>query len=1368
MNLQPFAKYIFIILTCVFSLSTFSQTCQTIDLNLDSALPLAEADGIIKVCVGEAITLAGSATFSGSSAGAIYEWDLDDGNSINGTSATFSYPVPGVYIVTLNVNGTNPVRCTTSKNISQVIQVSTEPNFDKTEANDTVICFGESTTLFGGANSTNFDDSCTPPVGTQTSLPDGVGVPYETSVIVSCFDDGATVSSIDDIESICFNMEHSFIGDLHIDIVSPNGQTVRILSSLPNTTANLGIPWANGVRGDNTGNVTPGTGSEYCILPDDSLPTLIGGIVSGGTFPLSGGPGTYIDDYVPAGNYKSENSLTGLVGSPLNGQWRIRITDNIGGDNGTIFNWSIKFNPSILPVDYSFRPNIVSQSWDADPSIVSNSGNDVVVQPSTSGIHNYTYRAIDDFGCEYTKDVSVNVIRSIEVETEPLDVYMCDTNNDGEETFDFSSNESLVIGSQPASEVVVSYHLNEDDADRNIGAISYPYRSDQAVTAVWVRIADVTQTCYKTSSFNMNVIPVPIANTPTHYGICDNTSVGTDTDGLLSGFDLSTKINEVLGSQSASDYDVRFYPSQADADARNDANEIITTIQNSINPQPIFARIEHKQSTACYATTSFNLVVHPKPIVNSIVDLIQCDDDSDGVSPFNLSEANELISTDYINETFSYYETQAEADGGLVVNQITNFTAYPNATPLSDVVYARIETVNGCYRTAQIDLTVGVSQIPNTFTTIEYYECDTKEVDNDNTNGVATFDFSDAKSQIEALFPGGISVTFYNNEEDALAELNAIPDLANHRNEGYPNTQNIYVRVDSDTINACLGLGHHVTLVVDSLPEKNAISDYVLCSDTNEATFNLTTKDSEVRGTQTRPILISYHETEQDAINNIPITNPTGYASTSKTIYVRAQFDDNNNGVLDARECIRTDITIDLVVNPNPVLVQPTPIQICSDQVNTVYDLTIRFSEITNGDSSVVLSYFETPQDLLNNTPIATPESYFNTQLDRDIIVVATGVNGCTSTATLSLKTILYVNLNQNPLPIEECEVDNDGFDNFDIRRREAEILNGLPASDFEDFFYYELEADADLRNSNAIQSPGNFVNTVINTQTIYANVKPMGNDCWQVVPITLIVNPVPEIAIEEEYVICLSEASQSIPPELVTFLPNPPIDTQLNITEYSFQWYNDTQGLLENIIVGATDATYVPTAAGDYTVIATNRATGCTIPATTKVIGSYPPESITVELGSDAFSGNNILNVSVVGNGEYEYRIDYGEWQADNIFENLRGGERTVYVRDLYNCNEIFGTQIIIDYPKYFTPNGDGVNDTWNIRGISGQIEAKIYVYDRYGKLIKQLLPFQTGWNGTFNGRMMPTDDYWFTVEYTEPRDSAIRVFKAHFALKR
>jgi len=94
----------------------------------------------------------------------------------------------------------------------------------------------------------------------------------------------------------------------------------------------------------------------------------------------------------------------------------------------------------------------------------------------------------------------------------------------------------------------------------------------------------------------------------------------------------------------------------------------------------------------------------------------------------------------------------------------------------------------------------------------------------------------------------------------------------------------------------------------------------------------------------------------------------------------------------------------------------------------------------------------------------------------------------------------------------------------------------------------------------------------------------------------------------------------------------------------------------------------------------------------------------------------------------------------------------------------------MIMDYPLYFTPNGDGYNDTWNIYGIANQPDATIYIFDRFGKLLKQISPSGQGWDGTYNGNPMPTSDYWFTVEYREPNSGSNekKQFQAHFTLKR
>ena len=1047
---------------------------------------------------------------------------------------------------------------------------------------------------------------------------------------------------------------------------------------------------------------------------------------------------------------------------------------NIGGDLG-VDRLIVDGNPGCIGTPITLDANLtisgVTFEWFKNGTVIAGETNSTL-DVSTDGTYSFNVTLND--GCESTDEVIIEFTTPPEITTPPEDILLCETDGNGTEEFDFSSNEALVLGSQAAANFPISYHTSQANAEGNLNPLTIPYQNTLVTETIWMRIADTTQSCYKVVSFGIELRTQPIANTPS-FSLCDDSVDGDDTNGIVE-FDLSTKVSEVLGSQLASDYDVKFYYDLAAASAGVVGTEITNPIQNTSNPQVIYVRIENKLNVDCFDTTNFQLIVNPRPVVNSEVTLKQCDTDTDGITNFNLTEANQLISTDYLNETFTYYLTESHAETGLLSDQIVTPTTYTNLTPVNSVIYARVETIHGCFRTSKINLVVGATLLDPISFQLEYFVCDDTQVDNDNSNGVAAFDFSDATAQVLAQLPTNqnLTVTYYLSEADALAEADPIPDISNHRNTTSPNTQNIYVRVDSNDVNACLGLGHHITLNVDSLPEKQIITDYILCSDTNQTSFDLTSKETELIGTQTTPILFSYHLSEQDAINNIPIPNPSMYPNISnpQTIYVRAQFDPNNNMNLDARECVRTDMHFELQVNLNPILFTPDPIIKCSDQIATMYDLTQRASQITNSDSSIVLTYFESQQDLDSNNSILDPTSYTSNTLAKTILVLATATNQCAKTIPLELTTILYPNLNANPSPLEECEIDNNGFDYFDLSLREPEILNGLNPADF-DISYYEDETDAQSGNTNTIADPTNFENTTILTQNIYVRVKPKLNSCFRVVPLTLIVNPVPEIDILDRYVICLNKDDQMISSVTQTFLPTPPIDTQLSATIYSFQWY---KGSIEEvnldpssfIIPGATNSSYSPISEGTYTVLATNMASGCRIPASTEVVSSYPPETIEVTVTSELFSDNNILEVSVVGTGEYEYRLDFGPWQRETLFENVRIGEHTIYVRDLLNCNEITQKKIVIGYPKFFTPNGDGYHDTWKIVGMTMKSRSKIYIFDRYGKLLTQISPTGEGWDGTFNGVQLPSSDYWFVLDYEDPVTGKNNQLRAHFMLKR
>lgn len=148
-------------------------------------------------------------------------------------------------------------------------------------------------------------------------------------------------------------------------------------------------------------------------------------------------------------------------------------------------------------------------------------------------------------------------------------------------------------------------------------------------------------------------------------------------------------------------------------------------------------------------------------------------------------------------------------------------------------------------------------------------------------------------------------------------------------------------------------------------------------------------------------------------------------------------------------------------------------------------------------------------------------------------------------------------------------------------------------------------------------------------------------------------------------------------------------------------------------------------------------------------------------------FEENQIVTILATDAGNYLYQLDYGPLQEENVFQNVSPGIHTIKVIDANGCSSPISDEIlVVNYPKFFTPNDDNYNDTWNIDGLSDQEGCLISIFDRYGKLLKQISPKGKGWDGTYNGERMPGTDYWFTVEYTEK--GARKTFKSHFSLKR
>lgn len=148
-----------------------------------------------------------------------------------------------------------------------------------------------------------------------------------------------------------------------------------------------------------------------------------------------------------------------------------------------------------------------------------------------------------------------------------------------------------------------------------------------------------------------------------------------------------------------------------------------------------------------------------------------------------------------------------------------------------------------------------------------------------------------------------------------------------------------------------------------------------------------------------------------------------------------------------------------------------------------------------------------------------------------------------------------------------------------------------------------------------------------------------------------------------------------------------------------------------------------------------------------------------------------NNVEIFVVGDSSYEYAINGGAFQDYPVFTNIPVGINTVIINDKNGCGITEPIEFLVaGYPKFFTPNNDGVNDQWLVYGIETLTGPAIHIFDRYGKLLIQLDPNSGGWDGTYNGRPMPSTDYWFRLDFSRLEDNIVvaRTIQSHFSLKR
>jgi len=297
--------------------------------------------------------------------------------------------------------------------------------------------------------------------------------------------------------------------------------------------------------------------------------------------------------------------------------------------------------------------------------------------------------------------------------------------------------------------------------------------------------------------------------------------------------------------------------------------------------------------------------------------------------------------------------------------------------------------------------------------------------------------------------------------------------------------------------------------------------------------------------------------------------------------------------------------------------------------------------------------------------------------------------------------------------------------------------------------------------NEIPIENPTSFEGT--NQQKIIATITNERSGCLSnAVEFKLKIGSIPVIDLESETIFCIDSDGSLINPQN--------IGEDLG-SDYIYNWNvnndPDRDGV-QNPILSFTQIPVNP----DISLEIINKQTGCSNNFNTKIIYYSAPKNITFNISGNDFEDGYVVTVNTNDVAStapvYEYQLDTGAWQQDSNFTNVRPGLHTVSARDIYGCGMATSAAFrLIGYARFFTPNGDGYNDTWNVINDPQVSISKILIYDRYGKLIKQLDPRGRGWDGTYNGEIMPADDYWFVVDLRDQNTGVVSEFTGHFTLK-
>lgn len=401
------------------------------------------------------------------------------------------------------------------------------------------------------------------------------------------------------------------------------------------------------------------------------------------------------------------------------------------------------------------------------------------------------------------------------------------------------------------------------------------------------------------------------------------------------------------------------------------------------------------------------------------------------------------------------------------------------------------------------------------------------------------------------------------------------------------------------------------------------------------------------------------------------------------------------------------------------------------------FNLELANSSISlEDDESVIINYYRTEAEAIADTlNINSLNAIYRNEVIDEIVYakVLRPFTNCYNIASVKLKALNGVDLGLTQ--VLGCDFNKDSYADFDLSLESQRIIDKLSLPNDINISFYENIIDAQY-GTNRLE--GNYYSY---ERTIY--VRASGNNiCYGIGELDLNVQSF--VNVDDHLVLFCKD---DFPVNIESGVP------EHEILNYSYEW-NATEKS-NNLLV------YQP---GFYDVLITNNISGCSKSIRITV------EEVEDALISDVQVGG--LSASVILENDnkepFVFRIDsQTEYQQSNLFEDLNPGLHIVHVSDINFCNIIDYEFYIFGFPNFFTPNGDGYNDTWNVFGLN-EVDFQddiltIYIFNRYGKLLKSFNPFLSSWDGTFKGEVLSNDDYWYKLRLPEGK-----VYTGHFTLKR